>query len=136
VKLVAPLVQKWLSEGHVFAAYAHHAWNCTYTEIRKCIEFGKDTDLKLSQVHAFFKEEGFPQCYGQIASTILLRKQCELVERHALAWQQDMTLMSFRDQVSFMYEIWKLGYQDPSDVLKIVGPHAFENREFYYQGGH
>lgn len=133
---VKRMAEEWLRFGHIFAAYAHHAWDCTYTEIRKCIALKKDTAERLEPVAAFLREQGFPEDYGQIASTVLLRKQCNVVRQHALAWHQDMTLMSIRDQVSFMYEIWKLGYQDPLEVLRIVGPNAFKNDQFHYQGGH
>jgi hypothetical protein len=130
------IAEAWFSKGQPFAAYAHHVWNCTYTEIRKCIQLKKDTAARLEPVAAFFREQGFPENYGQIASTILLRWQCDVVRQHALAWHQDMTLMSIRDQVSFMYEIWKLGYKDPTEVLAVVGPNAFKNFQFHYQGGH
>lgn len=130
---IAGLVEKWLKDAD-FAAYKHHGWDCTYTEIRKCIELKKDTREKLEKAEKGLRDSKFPKHYGQIASTILARKQNGVTKAHAAVWKACLESMSVRDQVSFMYILWGLGKEHAR--LHYIGPHAFSNKEFHYQGGH
>lgn len=105
---VSGLVQHWLRE-HDFAAMKHPWWQCSYTEIDKCIELDKDTNENLEAARTYLKGEEFPRNYGQLATWILLRKNTEFVQEHAKAWWADMAAMTMRDQVTFMLNLWRLG---------------------------
>jgi hypothetical protein len=132
---IAPLVEKWL-ENADFAAYKHHHWDCTYTEIRKCIELHKDTKENLQRAERELRTMKFPEHYGQIASTILARRQNQVVKLHAACWTKRLRTMSVRDQISFMYGLWMLNDQPEPPRLHYIGPTAFNNAEFHFQGGH
>jgi len=127
---IASLVPKWLRSVD-FAAYRHHHWDCTYTEIRKCIQLKKDTKENLARAEKHLRLNDFPENYGQIATTILARKQNDTVRLHAKRWMRSLKSMSIRDQITFMYYLWLL-----DGHLHYIGPHAFVNDEFYFQGGH
>jgi len=127
---IADLVEEWLADAD-FAAYRHHHWDCTYVEIRKCIELKKDTAERLNAAGTVLRMAGFPEHYGQIASTILARKQNDATTMHASLWKGCLMDLSVRDQISFMYTLWLC-----KGMLHYIGPNAFVNNEFTFQGGH
>lgn len=135
-RLLRKDIEQWL-KGKSFAAYRHHHWNCTYTEIRKCKEFKKDDPQVLDLAAETLRKEGFPEDYGQVATTVLVRKNDQLAAMHSVKWLEAIHSMSIRDQVSFMYLIWKLTLGKPAeDHLHYIGPNAFTNSDFTYHGGH
>jgi hypothetical protein len=123
-----------------FAAYKHHQWDCSYTELRKCIELKKDSVKRLGPLGERFKKAGFPRNYGQIASCVLIRRQNSVTSMHAHAWLNAVINLSVRDQTTFMYLLWAqdavLGMKSR---LHYLGSNAFYNTaefKFHYQGGH
>ncbi|GBE23833.1 hypothetical protein BMS3Bbin02_00098 [bacterium BMS3Bbin02] len=134
---IAPLVEKWL-EAKNFAAYKHHHWDCTYKEIEKCKALGKDTRERLDRAEKALVGAGFPVHYGQLASTILARRVgSDLALTHARLWRHWIETYTIRDQVSFMASLWQLSGKAPAeDNLHWIGPNAFKNETFHYQGGH
>lgn len=134
---IAPHVEKWL-EAKDFAAYKHHHWDCTYKEIEKCKAFGKDTREKLERAEEALKGAGFPVHYGQLATTILARRVgSELVAQHSECWKEWIENFTIRDQVSFMHCLRHVsGFAPLEENLHWIGPNAFKNELFHYQGGH
>lgn len=130
-------VARWLEEKEL-AAYKHHHWDCTYTEIKFCKKLGKDKAEKLDACDAWLRRVGFPEHYGQIASTILARRvDSDLVADHAKWWKKAVEERSIRDQVSFMWSLWFCTGEAPAEEnLHYIGPNAFRNDLFHYQGGH
>lgn len=134
---IARHVEEWL-ESKDFAAYRHHGWSCTYKEISQCAKLGKDRVDRLSRASRLLEDAGFPRGYGQIATTVLARRvSSQLVREHMAEWWGCIDIMSIRDQVSFMYCLWRLTGRDPAESnLHYIGPNAFRNELFHYQGGH
>lgn len=134
---IARHVEEWLADKD-FAAYRHHHWDCTYTEIKHCKRLGKDKPERLDRCEAQLRSEGLPEHYGQIASTILARRVgSEIVEKHGRCWDHWVREMSIRDQVSFMHCLWILAGDALEDLpLHYIGANAFRNELFHYQGGH
>lgn len=134
---IAPHVEKWLEEKS-FAAYKHHHWDCTYTEIKFCTKLGKDRPEKLKTAGQALLNMNFPRHYGQVATTILARRvDRQIVADHSECWDHWIRNFTVRDQVSFMHCIWSASDGDPAeDHLHYVGPNAFKNDLFHYQGGH
>ena len=88
-------------------------------------------DLLKSRWH---KREKMPVNYGQFACGILIRENhnplCRLVMED---WWREVFAKSYRDQLSFMYCLWKNGL-NASDVGCLEGDWS-RNRDFW-QNGH
>lgn len=134
---IASHVERWL-ESHEFAAYRHHHWDCSYKEIEMCKRLGKDKAVRLDFCAEKLRSAAFPEHYGQIASTILARRvESHVVASHAHCWKMWIELFSIRDQVSFMHCLRDVtGAESAEEHLHYIGPNAFRNELFHYQGGH
>ena len=94
-------------------AIPHHPTNCIYKESNGCVYLGKSKSKDtLNQMEAYFKD-GFPENFGLSENCIIFRihnnqKVIELMEN---VWNNLLTYNTKRDQLSFMYEIWKVGFK-------------------------
>lgn len=130
-KPLKPLIRKLLASKFDFAAFRHNEWNCSYTEIDKCIERKKDLPSNLERARELLRSEKMPRGFGQAATGVLFRKNTELVHSHALAWWLDMKETTMRDQCTFMLNLFNQGtYLEP-----IPGLHT-HNEWFQYHRGH
>lgn len=82
-----------------------------------------------------YAEEGFPRCFGLTENGVMVRehnnKDCIRVME---TWWEEVLNNSRRDQLSFMYAIWKNGFT-PQDIGYIDD--TFRNGpEFKFCGGH
>ncbi len=94
-------------EKHDFAAWRHPWWQCSYTEVDKCIAMKKDSRFNLERGRSLLKKGGLPKNHGQLATWVLLRKNTSMVEDHARLWWRDMKETTMRDQVTFMLNLWR-----------------------------
>lgn len=106
-------------------------WNCIYqeeVELRKMYEErGKirdDLNLMKKQIDRY-RAEGYPANNGLISSGVLLRNHhesnvIELMEK----WWDEIVKGSKRDQLSFNYSAWKLGYE-PSVIQGDIRNHKY-----------
>jgi hypothetical protein len=132
---IARLVEKWL-DGFSFAGWLHHAWQCTYTEIRKCGEFKKESMDKLAIALKEIRESGFPEDYGQMATPVVIRRQCDEAKQHAEMWLDCVEHLSIRDQISYVWCGWRLWKLAMEDWINVLGSSAFNNEVMSYAGGH
>lgn len=123
---IADYVREY-SQNHKLLAIPHEARDCIYDEAEACIELEKDSEDIIEEQMIKYREEGFPEHYGLIASGILFRdhhdpKVIELME----TWFNEVRNHSRRDQLSFNYACWKTNFQyDTSDIF------YFKNQYFY-----
>lgn len=132
---LASLVPQWL-EGYSFAGWLHHLWQCTYTEIRKCAELKKDNKEKLAIAQREIRASGFPDNYGQMATPIVVRRQSDNAKKHAEMWLDCIENLSIRDQVSYVWCGWKLWKSGMEEWINVLGPNAFNCKQFSWSGGH
>jgi len=94
-------------------AIPYHPSNCIYRESNGCVYLGKSKSKDtLNQMEAYYKD-GFPENFGLSENCIIFRfhnnqKVIELMEN---VWNNLLTYNTKRDQLSFMYEIWKVGFK-------------------------
>lgn len=132
---ITDLVEEWLKK-HSFAGWLHHAWQCTYTEIRRCGELKKESMEKLAIALKEIRESGFPEEYGQMATPVVIRRQCDEVKQHAEMWLDCVEHLSIRDQISYLWCGWRLWKKPMMGWINVLGPSAFHNEVMAYAGGH
>jgi len=103
---VFPLLGKM--EDKIIGMYQHGSRDCIYEEAKKVVEYGKaPEDIVKKQIH-FYKQEGFPEHFGLTDCIVIVRKhnekQCIKIMED---WWKLFWMYSKRDQLSFMYVLWK-----------------------------
>lgn len=96
----------------------HPQRNCIYAEAEACIKLKKDDPSLIMNQVLGYALEGYPKNNGLIASGVLYRRHHDpSLVRLMEAWWDEVSKKSRRDQLSFNYACFKLGYRhDVSDI--------------------
>lgn len=86
-------------------------WNSSYMEAMRVILMKRDAeDVVVNQMEHYWLE-GFPEDFGNVYCTILLREHNHPVCRKLMEdWWDQVDKYSRRDQISFPYVLWKNGF--------------------------
>lgn len=110
---IEKLVNKYLIEKeYKLAVPKHPKRNCLYKEAEACIKQKKDDSKTINKQIKKYKKEGFPQNIGLTENNIIFRKHndsevIDLMEE----WWNEFNRFSQRDQLSFLYLIWKNDFE-------------------------
>ena len=95
-----------------FACFRHPWRDCVYAEGEEVIRVGYDRETRVREQLDFYRSTGFPEHAGLIAGTMLVRRHND---EHVVAlgenWFDQVLRFSKRDQLSFNYIAWKLGFE-------------------------
>lgn len=96
----------------------HPVRDCIYAEEKECIAQKKDTKEITNPQMQKYKDEGFPEHFGLPQTCIMFRSHNnpDCVKLDEL-WWEELCAGSHRDQLSFSYAVWKLGYKDMIQYL-------------------
>jgi hypothetical protein len=90
-------------------AFNHPLRCCLYQEACQCIHRKlDDREIIYRQVQRYTCE-GFPENWGLVDCAVLLRRHSARMTRFSEMWWEEISRGSRRDQLSFMYCIWKCG---------------------------
>jgi len=117
---------RWLKQ-HDMALCAHPERDCIYEEAEICIKSRKDNEGIIRAQMARYKEGGYPENAGLVATTVLLRRHTEAVRRFNERWWEEISKGSVRDQLSFNYVCREFGMG-----YDIIPGHVFHNQRFEY----
>ena len=92
--------------------YAHAKRNSLYQAALNCIDKQKDDPAIIQKQMSYYKEIGYPENNGLVASGVLVRNHHnqKIINLMELWWQQ-IYMFSKRDQLSFNYACWEYNYQ-------------------------
>lgn len=112
VELTVPpeqCVRDFLIDDFDIAVFKHMFHNCVYLEGKKLLE-GKydDVNVIIPQLERY-KKEGMPEHFGLAYCGFILRKNNDRVKKFNELWWNEYVKGSQRDQLSFMYCVWKSG---------------------------
>lgn len=108
-KSVKDFVNTFLKHNS-FAAFLHHARDCIYDEAMICIKKKKDKKENILKQIAFLKEENYPAHYGLCEMTVFIKRHHDPIVRQTMQmWFDMLCRFSKRDQLSFMYCVYKTG---------------------------
>ena len=90
----------------------HPFRDCIYDEELECIKRGKDSPENTHPQIERYKQEKMPKHLGLVETGLILRNhhdpKCEEVMK---LWESEVLKGSHRDQLSFNYVCWKLGFK-------------------------
>ena len=93
-----------------FSSFIHHSRNCIYEEANACIRYRKDTKENISKHMEFLKKENYPKNNGLYEMTVFIKEHNNPIVKKTMEMWFDMVCnYSKRDQLSFMYCVWKTG---------------------------
>lgn len=124
------IINKMVSEKKLIALHNHSLRDCVYNEGRIIIAFGvgkiKDVKKQLKK----YKKEGFPKHFGLFDNCIIVRMHneddCKKVMN--VWWNEYMMCPCKRDQLTFVYSLWKVGMK--KEDLFSLGSNAYANPTF------
>ncbi len=95
-----------------FFAFPHFRRDCVYHELQTAWENGLDDYAKLKERQRTYLAEGMPRHAGLIEGHFILRRHHDPdVARFGERWFEHVLRYSRRDQISFAYLAWKLGFR-------------------------
>ena len=90
-----------------FISFKHHARDNIFQEIKACLYFGRETREKALKLKEFYKKEKYKYDNVLIESTIMIKKNIDIVNETMKMWFDMLLNYSHRDQLSFNYVISK-----------------------------
>ncbi len=110
-KSVSDFVKTYLKDSP-FAAFKHNQRTSIHEEAIACLQGHKDTKENILKTLSFLESEHFPDDLGLYEMTVFIKKHHdETVKKTMELWFDVNTKYSKRDQLSFMYAIWKTNLQ-------------------------
>jgi hypothetical protein len=89
------------------AVHPHPKRTCIYVEGKKCIQYKNDDENIILKQLERYRREGFPANFGLTENSFIVRRNTEEVNRFNDFWQLEYFAGSERDQLSFMYSVWR-----------------------------
>lgn len=89
----------------------HPQRDCIYEESKAIIKYRKDKMKNMQPLIDIYKKEGFPAHFGLNETNIIIRHKNDKVREVMDLWENLLRKYSHRDQMSFNYVLWKLGYK-------------------------
>lgn len=115
------------------AAYLHPNHQCIFGEGIRCVIAELDDENIIRTQMDGYKKEGMPENYGQFECGVLVRENRK-VQRLMEMWWKEVFTKSYRDQLSFMYCVWKCGMS--CNDIGILGVDWRKSKEFHIEKYH
>ncbi len=89
----------------------HPTRSCIYDEFHACLDGQRDDrDTMLNQVQRY-ASAGYPANNGLVATGVMIRRNDKVVLAFCRAWLDELENGSIRDQLSFNYVAWSMGFK-------------------------
>ena len=106
------ITENIIKGGNLWAVFPHRSRTCIFEEAAVCARLNKDDpQLMFRQVAHYLVNKKYPRNNGLTENTIIIRahNNQDVIELNELWWQEILT-WSKRDQLSFNYCCWQLGF--------------------------
>lgn len=115
-------VSKYVTKLHSkpIAMFGHPYRNDTYMEAMAVVKLNNADPRKVKKQIEYYRKAGFPEKYGLFENGFIVRehgdKRCVSIMNE---WWRQLNRFTMRDQISFMYSLWKNGYD--ASFVKMIG---------------
>lgn len=108
-KKASDFVNTYLTNS-LFATFKHSQRNSIHDEAIACLKYNKDTKENILKTLDFLDHENFPDSLGLYEMTVFAKYHNDKTVKDTMKlWFEINTKYSKRDQLGFMYAIWKTG---------------------------
>ena len=91
------------------AVHPHPGRKCLYVEAEKCLRVRLDDSEVINAQIERYRRDGFPANLGLTENRFIVRRKGEDIIRFNEYWYSEYLAGSQRDQLSFMYCVWRTG---------------------------
>ena len=113
------------------AVFHHPNRNCLYKEAEICKKLNLGNPEQIEKQITRYQQDGFPKDLGLGENCYIIRKNNDKVREFNELWWQEYLNGSERDQLSFMYCVWKTGIS-----LEFLEGNPRSNPLYTNWGGH
>ncbi len=117
------------------ALFSHPLHDCLYTEAIICIEKALDDEKIIKKQINHYIDAGMPRHFGQFECGVMVRDHrndcCLQVMDY---WWEEVEKNSYRDQISFMYSVWKSGLN--ASNIGCLGRNSRKAEGLFFAGSH
>ena len=126
------LVETYASSGKNLYTTKHPHRNCSYDEARECIAQNKDNHKLIMNQMTRYEKDGFPRNLGlpQTNCIIRIHKDEGILKKFGDLWFGQIKSHSRRDQLSFMYALWKMKLNKEDINVSFFPSQIMYNTEF------
>jgi len=103
---IKELFKKFLKNNDI-AIHSHQVRSCVYDEFVTCSSLEVDDAYLMASQIVRYTKEGYPKNNGLAETTVVFRRNTELVKKINEDWWNEIKNGSRRDQLSIDYVIWK-----------------------------
>jgi hypothetical protein len=130
---IEKLINEYLIEKeYKLAVPKHPKRNCLYEEAEVCINYKKDNAEIINKQINKYKKDNFPKDLGLTENNIIFRKHNDPEVINLMEdWWSEFNKFSQRDQLSFLYMIWKNNFNYLS-----MNINSREENEYFRIRGH
>lgn len=97
-------------DKYSFVGFKHSVRNSINEEMLACLIHNKENIENISKLYKFYEQEKFPDNYGLIEASILIRNfNNDKLNECMKLWFDMFLKYAHRDQLSFQYAAWKTG---------------------------
>jgi hypothetical protein len=104
-------IEQRFLDRHDLATFKNPRRKCIYQEAIKVKDKQQDVPAIVDAQIARYQQEGYPLRNGLICSNIMMRRHSDAVKALNEMWWHELSTGSRRDQLSFNYCCWKLGFK-------------------------
>ena len=109
---LGPLIDQFVQSGFDLGICKHRWRGCVYKEAEACLKRKLDDPQVIHNHMQRYRDEGFPENYGMLETTFILRRNTDQVRRFNEIWHREYVNGSRRDQLSVMYALKESGIQE------------------------
>ena len=107
---IKKLLEKVDLSEYDFVGFKHSVRNSINEEMLACLIHNKENMENISKLYKFYEKEKFPDNYGLIEASILIRNfNNDKLNECMKLWFEMFLKYAHRDQLSFQYAAWKTG---------------------------
>jgi hypothetical protein len=96
--------------GYDIMTFKHPVRDCIYKEAEEILKLKLDYPDTVQKQMDCFKKKNYPEHNGLAETKIVVRKNTPAIANFNKEWLYQMLIGSERDQLSFNYIAWKLGF--------------------------
>lgn len=122
-------ISEFIDMPYSIKAFKHSRRGCSYKEADAITKEGIDNEDVVKSQMDRYKSEGFPRDYGLCECGVLIRYNTYEVSDCMRLWFDEVSNGSTRDQLSFMYSVWRTKID-----LGMINSVIFRNDWIKYHG--
>jgi hypothetical protein len=109
-------------------SFKHSARSSVHAEFLESVNMNKYRAQPLTQQYQAYVNEKFPDNLGLFENTVMIKKNCDLVNKAFDMWWEHNLQYSYQDQISLPFIIWKSGLKRPM----LIEENVFNNKRLTY----